>query len=434
MANQVPGDFCTQCGAPRGPAVKFCTACGAEFGGGAAPAAAAPPRAAASPVPAFAVFLLLLAAGGAAFFFSSQHDQPATRAVAGNPGMPAGEQGDEGDVRSLPEGHPSIDLPKQVIDFLAGLTAEAEKNPTKAEAWERLAGARYRAGSINPSYLQSAQEAVDKLMAIDPANIVGLRISADLAYDAGDFPEAQKRFEAFLAKSPDDPSAITDLGSVLLFQERTDDAIAKYRLAIDKDPKFLQAHFNLAIGLQKKGNNPEALAELQRARSLADSAEQQEQIDNAIADLQGVPRNTGSDASTQGGQMAGAMPQGMPPGAAPGMQQGMGAATASAPAGEPRPSNAASDLQREADTMLASHAIIGSHVQSFQWIGDGDCRVLLAAFPMAQMPPFALEKFKSSMNDKLAKLAADKGLTTGIHLDLVDAADGKVMDHLGAQR
>ncbi|MBI5503193.1 MAG: tetratricopeptide repeat protein [Deltaproteobacteria bacterium] len=428
MANQALNDFCTQCGAPRGGELKFCTSCGAALTSGAAapprPAATAPvQQTAAFPIPAVAVFLLLLAAGGGAFLFATGGNQAPSRAVSGNPGMPRGEQDAGGAPQDLPEGHPSIELPQEVTDFLAQLTAEAEKSPQSVDAWQRLARARYRASAINPSYSQSAQQALDKLLALDPANIEGLRISANIAYDAGDFVEAQKRFEAFLTKSPDDPSAITDLGSALLFQDRTDDAIAKYRVAIEKDPKFLQAHFNLAIGLQKAGNDAEALTELQRARALADSPEQQKHIDNAIADLQGTPRQPEDGAPASGGQMPGGAPPGMP-----GM--GMGAPADATP----KPSNATSDLQRETDAMLGSHAIIGSHVQSFQWTGDGDCRVLLAGFPMAQMPPFALEKFKSGMNGKLAKLAADKGLAAGIHLDLVDAADGSVMDYLGVQR
>lgn len=430
MANQALNDFCTQCGAPRSADVKFCTECGAALAGGAAAppraAASTPPQAAAFPLPALAVFLLLVAAGGGAFLLATNSDQTPTRAVSGNPGMPPEGQGAGGAAQDLPQGHPSIELPQEVIDFLAQLTAEAEKSPQSVDAWQRLARARYRASTINPSYAQSAQQALDKLLALDPANIEGLRISANIAYDTGDFVEAQKRFETFLAKSPDDPSAITDLGSALLFQDRTDDAIAKYRLAIEKDPKFLQAHFNLAIGLQNAGNKEEALAELQKARSLADSPEQQKHIDGAIADLQGQPRAADDAASAAGGQMPG-----MGMGAAPGMP-GMGAGAP--PDATPKPSNATSDLQRETDAMLGVHAIIGSHVQSFQWTGEGDCRVLLEAFPMAQMPPFALEKFKSGMNGKLAKLAADKGLTAGIHLDLVDAGDGSVMDYLGVQR
>jgi len=435
MANQASNVFCTQCGAPRSSEVRFCTACGAAFerdaaANGAAPASAAAPPTAALPLPAIAAFVLLLAAGGAAFFFATQGNQAPTRAVPGSPpGMAAGGQGADGAGQELPEGHPSIELPKQVLDFLAGLTTEAEKNPQSVDAWQRLARARYRAGTVNPNYLQSAQQALDKLLALDPANVEGLRISANLAYDAGDFAEAQKRFETFLAKSPDDPSAITDLGSVLLFQDRTDEAIAKYRLAIEKDPKFLQAHFNLAIGLQKAGKDAEALGELQRARSLADSPEQQKQIDDAIAEMQGMPAESAGSASGSG--MPGGMPSGMPGAAAAGSPPGQ---AESVPDGTPKPSNATSDLQRETDAMLAAHAIIGVHVQSFQWIGDGDCRVLLSKFPMAQMPPFALEKFKSGMNGQLAKLAADKGLSAGIHLDLVDAADGKVMDYLGVQR
>jgi len=448
MANQSSTAFCTKCGAPRGGG-KFCTSCGASFEGG--PAAqqdagdsaqhVAAPAASQLPLQAIVIFLVLVAAGSTAFYVANQRDNKPTRAVAGSPGMPPGAQGGEGGTPALPEGHPSIELPKEVTDFLAQLTADADKDPKSVDAWQRLARARYRAGTINPSYLPSAQQALDKLLELDPANQEGLRISANIAYDTGDYPEAQKRFETYLAKVPDDPSAITDLGSVLLFQDRTDDAMAKYRLALEKDPKFLQAHFNLAIALQKAGKKDEALAELQRARALAEDPEQQKSIDEAIADMQGTPR---PDQAEAGGAAPGGGGMGGPgmggggavpgSGAAQGMPSGMpGTGVATVPPG-PKPSNASTEAQRDADKLIGDHPIIGSHVQSFQWVGDGDCRVQLVGFPMSQMPPFALEKFKATMNVALTKLAADKGLAKGIHLDLVDAADGTVMGSLGEQR
>src|SRR5205085_6736768 len=214
---------------------RFCTSCGAPV----SPANTAPSSPRPAPVAAIALGALLVVSGGIAAYFALSTNTDVPRAVPGSPSAPAaGPQGGGEDADGLPSGHPSIELPKEVLDFLDGLTADAEKNPQSVEAIQKLAHARYRASVINSSYRVSAEQALKKLLELDPENIDGLRISANLAYDAGDYPEARKRFEVFLAKYPDDVSAITDLGSTLLFQDKVDEAIAQYRKAIEKDPKF----------------------------------------------------------------------------------------------------------------------------------------------------------------------------------------------------
>lgn len=445
--------FCTACGAPRPADARFCTSCGASFSGApsAAGRAAGPSRS--TPVAALAAGALLLGLGGVAVYFALQGTTEVPRAVSGSPDggrPPAGAPGAGAAGGDLPSGHPSIDLPKEVIAFLDGLTAEAEKDPKSVDAAQKLLRARYRASVINASYRVSAQQALDKLLALDPNNAEGLRISANLAYDASDYPEAEKRFEAFLAKFPDDVSAITDLGSAELFQDRVDDAIKTYRAAIAKDGKFMQAHFNLGIALQKKGSKDEAIASLRKALELAEDPDERQHVENAIAELEGrepmqIAGARGSSPKAGGAPAGGAggMPPGAPgaSGAAPGAASGAapGAASGGMQGGMPMPppapdravpTNAGTDFQRHAEKPLITHPIVGPRVASFEWTGPASVRVKIADFPMDRMPPFARAKFKSGMTEKMQAVATADGVAGAVTVEIVDNASGAVMETL----
>jgi len=445
--------FCTGCGAPRQANARFCTSCGASYSGASSSPGPAAGSGRPTPVAAVAAGALLLVFGGVAAYFSLQAPTQVPRAVAGSPGgggPPGGSPGAAAAGSDLPSGHPSIELPKEVLDFLDGLTAEAEKDPKSIDAAQKLLRARYRASVINASYRVSAQQALDKLLALDPSNAEGLRISANLAYDASDYPEAQKRFEAFLAKFPDDVSAITDLGSAQLFQDHVDEAIKTYSSAVAKDGKFMQAHFNLGIALQKKGKKDEAIASLRKALELAEDPDERQHVENAIAELEGrepmkIAGARGS--SPQGGAApggAGSAPAGMPgaaTGAAPGAATGAapGAASGGMQGGMPMPppapdravpTNAGTDFQRHAEKPLITHPIVGPRVVGFEWTGSASVRVKTADFPMDRMPPFARAKFKTGMSEKIQTVATADGIAGPVKVEIVDNASGAVMETL----
>lgn len=446
--------FCTKCGAARATDARFCIACGAPISG-AAPSPSSSRRGVAdsrSPATAIAMGALLVALGGVAAYFALRAPEQVQRAVAGSPGAPSGSpSGAPTAEGGLPTGHPSIELPGEVVEFLDGLSAEADKDPKSVDAAQKLARARYRASVINASYRVSAEQALVKLLALDPANSEGLRISANLAYDASDFPEAQKRFEAYLAKNPDDASAITDLGSALLFQDRIDDAVRNYQSAIAKDATFMQAHFNLGIALQKQGKKDEAIAALKIALGLADSPEERQHIENAIAELEGRepmqiagaaprPQQGGAPRLKQGAPPQAAPAAGAPasaPGAAPGgtvpgsaVPGGMQGGMPMPPPAPDRevPTNAGSDFQRQAEKPLVTHPIVGPRVVGFEWTGPSALRAKVADFPMDQMPPFARAKFKSSMAEKVAAVAKKNSVGGSVTVEIVDAASGRVME------
>jgi cytochrome c-type biogenesis protein CcmH/NrfG len=436
--------FCTKCGAPRAAGASFCTACGAPLDGAAATASGTVSKAS-PPATAWAMGALLVAAGAVAVYFALREPVRSERAVAGSPTAPAGGQASaQGEAQEgLPSGHPSIELPKEVVAFLDGLGADAQKNPESVEAWQKLTRARYRASVINASYQASAEQALAKLLALDPGNVEGLRIAANLAYDKRDFAEAQKRFEAFLARHPDDASALTDLGSALLFQDKIDEAVKRYQEAIAKDPKFMQAHFNLGIAEEKRGRRSESVASLRRALDIATTPDEKQHIENALAEVEGREPMKIAGA----GKPSPASPSDAGPAAMPGAAPSASASTAAAappPGGSTQggmpmpppapdrdvPTNASTDFQRKAEKPMITHPIVGPRVTGFEWTGPATGRAKIADFPMDQMPPFARAKFKSGMADKLRAIAGENAITGVVSIELVDAASGRVMDTL----
>lgn len=381
---------------------------------------------------------VLVLVGAVAGYFALRPAPESVRAVAGAPGAPAPAAQGNADG-GLPSGHPSIELPQEVVEFLDGLAAAAAKDPTNVEAAQKLARARYRASVINASYRAAAQQSLDSLMKLDPRNDEGMRISASLAYDAGDFPEAAKRFEAFLERNPDDTGALTDLGSALLFQDKPDLAITAYQAALNKDPNFMQAHFNMGIAYQKQGNKDASIASLKRAMESATAPEERQHIENALAEVEG----------RQPAQLAGGSPPAASQGAVGGGQQtgSPGAAGASAqpntqggmPMPPPAPdrsvpTNASTDFQRQAEKPLITHPIVGPRVVSFEWTGPSSGKVKIADFPMDQMPPFARTKFKSGMAEKLGAIAASTGVSDPVTVEMIDNGSGRVMDTLGTDQ
>jgi Flp pilus assembly protein TadD len=402
------------------PDDRFCGACGSSIDGSspalapAKPAAPAPTTAsgaAMSPV-GIVAFGLLLIVGGVAAWMALDEKAPAPRAVAGAPGGPP--------PADAPPPREDVELPAEVDELLAGLAKAAAEAPEDIEAWQNLTRARYRASVLNAAWRAPAAEALEKLMALDPENPEGLRIAGNIAYDGQDFATAEKHFRKYLEGNDRDAGVHTDLGSALLFQGNTTAAIEAYRDAVDRDPEFLQAWFNLGIALEREERDEEALVALRKAREMAKAPEQQAFIDRAIAALTGeAPPMPADHPPVADGVAGGGMP-----GAAPGGTAAAGAATATGR------SNASTDFQRSAESLLRGYRIVGQRIGEVEWTGPATANVQIAEFPMDKMPPVMRNKFKSGMNESLAKLAGEQGIAEAIDISLVDAATGAVMDKL----
>jgi tetratricopeptide (TPR) repeat protein len=341
------------------------------------------------------VFAGFLIAGGISLYSAQQATRPPERAVPGSPGG-AGPRTDAG-APELPPEHPPIALPEEAVEFLDELAAEAKAAPESLDAWQRLARGRYRAALIDPKYKAGAEEALDQVMRLDPGNLEALRTRGNLAYDAQDFPAAEKQFVRYLELDPSDPGVKTDLASAVLFQGDREKAKTLYREVIAAHPDFIQAHLNLGIALYADGDREAADASLRQALERAQTPEQKAQVEKVIALAQRQSAESGD-----------------------------GEAKAPSKAS----SNASTAFQRDAEAALRRHPIVGPKIETVRWDGTAEGAVSIRGFPMDAMPAVVRNKFKSRMNEELSTLAKRDGIDATLRIELVDADTKKVMDAL----
>ena len=381
--------FCSQCGERLAHEARFCSACGARVGD-AAPAHVAPAR-----TTAVIVFAGFLAAGGIALWSAEQASQPPARAVSGSPSAPSPQAGAA--PTELPPDHPLIELPEEAVAFLKELAATAEAAPKDLEAWQKLARARYRAALVDSKYVEDAKAALAHVLELDPDNLEAVRTRGNLAYDTRDYKSAESYFGRYLELDPGDPSVKTDLASSLLFQGERERAKKVYREVIARNPDFVQAHLNLGIALHADGDREGSKAELQAALERAKSPEEKAQVERVIALAE---------------------------------QRAAGTAATSKPTAVAAKSNASGPFQLGAEQLLRGHPIVGPKIESVDWRGPSSAVVMLRSFPMQQMPPVMRNRFKSRINESLAKLAADNKVGEAIDIELADAATKEKMDTL----
>src|SRR5665213_3162132 len=250
--------FCPQCGAPVVTGARFCVECGESLvamspEGGAPPTVAPIPYAEASaPTTIIAASPTAPTAGIGASPSSAPSATPPTATGAGalgpfaavfggilaigvvvtilimrqapaKPGPqasappPAQNIGDgEGDSRGFPPGHPTVQIPKQALDFIKQIEQKANANTNDLAAWDQLGDVALRAAAFDPSYYPKAADAYEHVLKIDPENIDALRGMGNIDFDQRKFDEAIAAYEHYLSKKPDDPDVRTDLGTMYL--------------------------------------------------------------------------------------------------------------------------------------------------------------------------------------------------------------------------
>lgn len=80
--------------------------------------------------------------------------------------------------------------------------------------------------------------------------------------------EAAACFRRALEADPRHYRALTNLGNVALEQGRVDDAIAAYQRALELNDAFANAHHNLAVAYRRKGELGKSVRSLRRAQRL----------------------------------------------------------------------------------------------------------------------------------------------------------------------
>ncbi len=101
----------------------------------------------------------------------------------------------------------------------------------------------------------------------------------------GRHAEAIEHYRAALAKDPGRPLVLNALGAALALTGREDEAAETYRLALAGDEGLLDARYNLAMLLVRRGRTAEARDELAKLRQVASTAGAKALVQTIDADL-----------------------------------------------------------------------------------------------------------------------------------------------------
>jgi len=394
--------FCPYCGAPVVAGAGFCVECGETLGPvpatAAAPAATpasadvqtappAPPARVRSPrvTPAFIGVLagiLIIGLGAAAIVMRGlpQRDREIAAAGVGNSAP---------DANGLPAGHPAIQMPKEAIDFIAGLKRNADAAPNDVAAWDRLGDVTLRAALFDPKYYADSQTAYGHALKLDPDNAAALRGIGNINYDLHNYDQAIAAYEHYLARKPDDPDVMTDLGTMYLSTGNAPQAVLTYKRALLAKPDFYQAWFNLGVAYDEENQSVDARASFQRALALAPDETTRKQTQQALAALGNAGPQVASAASGN---------------------------AANAPT-----------FQGALEQLARALPIAGPKVQTVKWPAADHAELVMQDFPMDSMPPFARAKFIEDLQSSVTDAMNAHHVAGPIKIDVIDASSGGVM-------
>lgn len=402
--------FCPGCGAPLLAGAKFCIECGRQLGEPSSQQAAGSrqQQKAAGALPEktgvqltntfIAVFVGITLIGlAAAAFILLRPIQVPPPPQTGASTPPAGGEQAGANSGQLPAGHPKIELPTEARTFIDKTEQEAKSKPKDVGAWVKLGTVAMRAALFDHAYYDKAAKAFGHVLELDPDNLDALRGIGDLDYDQQKYDEATAAYEHYLKKKPDDPEVRTDLGTMYLYTGNADQAIVQYKKAIALKPDFYQSYFNLGIAYGETGDKPDAAIALTKAIALAPDDERRQEAKNALTKYTGM-------AGDQGEKMASTV------------------ANQSAPA-----ASSAGTFQSSLENTIRGLPVAGSKVSAIQWPEKNKAMVLMANFPMDQMPAMAKNKFMNDLKAGIDSAKAAHKVTTPVEVDIVDAQSGRVM-------
>ncbi len=91
-----------------------------------------------------------------------------------------------------------------------------------------------------------AIDAASQVLIRDPSNMGAYRIMASVYYDKGDLDMAHLICQRGLVVKDKDPRLLNTLGLVLLRMQKVPEALAQFRIALQKEPDMIQTRFNVA--------------------------------------------------------------------------------------------------------------------------------------------------------------------------------------------
>lgn len=278
---------------------------------------------------------------------------------------------------------------------LTELSKLAEASPNDAKIWKEFANEL--AQKVYSPEAQSNQglvieliDALRHILDLEPNDPETLLSMANINYNFQVFDKAAEYFGAYLKVSKDDATARATYGSALSFLGQFDEAEKELVYAISQEPKLFLARANLAISFALAGDKTKAQKAQQEALPFAQDNSTKEKFAGFIDEILNPKPST----------------------------------TKVVEAG-PLPKKPADPALAGLDSDIRANPVAGpKYVYSRL---DGDTLILnFANFPMAAMPPFAKDKFISSVKASISK----NNLAQVKQLKFIDHATNETLHEL----
>lgn len=236
-----------------------------------------------------------------------------------------------------------------------------------------------------------AVEQLSRILALNPLEPDAILSLADISFNQQIFSKAAELYQRFLALRPNDLEVRTRYGSALMFQGEFDRSIEQQNQVLKTDPKNFQATAYLAIATGQKGDIASARKIAERAIAVAPNEEAKTKLQAFIASLDKRPAASMMTPSEQ----------------------------------NPRPETGAvvpnASTQRSSSAFeqaLLNNPVAGRKVEAIT-IKGSVATARMNNFPMAAMPPYAKDKFYSSLVDA----AGQSGVKTVVFVDAASGAE-----------
>lgn len=307
----------------------------------------------------------------------------------------------EGRVR--PAAHPSSASQGQHTEApvssespqLAAMRREVEQAPedlNKLKVFAGMLGDTLRSNpNASPQLVFEAIDVFGRILQREPNDPGALVMMADVSFDQKAFTKALDFYERYLTVEPQDLGARSRYASTLTFLGRYDDSVAELGKVLKSDPQNFPAMAYLAITYAQKG-------EVSKAKAIGNDALKMAPSEDARARFSSFVSSLDENAVSSSAQPA-----------------------VPASAKEQASNGVAGFIQT-----VSSNPVAGPKFAGYEQSGPSTIRLKFTNFPMAQMPPFAKQKFFTGLKEALVQ----NNLSEVEQLEFVDGTSGAVMERL----
>ncbi|MBP9839191.1 MAG: hypothetical protein KBC84_10830 [Proteobacteria bacterium] len=273
--------------------------------------------------------------------------------------------------------------PAEEVNQIAAMSEQVKSNPNDLDLHLKLAKTLQSDGykSSNVNTLMQALEEYKKVLEIQSDNPEALLGIADICMDSGIPDKAAEYYEKYINTKKDDITIMADYSLALLQIGKTELAEKNIKEALLKEEN-LKNNLTLALIYKLKEQKEDALSSAKKALSFAKSEMEIGKVNEFISSLNKA-NEVVNTANISPAMMI--------------------------------------------DDYFRNHQIIGPKLDKIQWLTADTVNILVKDFPISQMPPFAKQKFTTSIKDKM------KVLPQKIIINIIGSEKETLKIEVGAQ-